>query len=366
MSSLSFLCLPQIAATSQKPLPAFAKVSRVENAGLLFTDNNAGVNGTDAGYSIPMRDRTLWLFGDVFLQNPISPHKPFTGGLSNCGLLVSSGHGPSRLKRYEFLTDRASGLARQLIPRQPDEDNKVRLWPFGGWYSTKERQVYLFYGLVRVTGSGPLDFRADGYGLAIADARHPSNLAFRRLLNANGSLLWWPAGGDRCVLGSAVVERGDSLYVFGFQKRGGRNYGKLARVKKDRVSDSRAYEYFSGTSGSPAWSPNPIESADVDGLADFPTELSVSYNAYLGGYLAVHSVNVGEKARLSLAPLPWGPYRSIGEIDTRHQPFAKAFCYAGKEHPELAEEHGRIVYLTYVDSSRYWLQLLKVTLAKVP
>jgi hypothetical protein len=104
--------------------------------------------------------------------------------------------------------------------------------------------------------------------------------------------------------------------------------------------------------------------ADVEGLSDFPTELSVSYNAYLGGFLAVHSVNLGEKARLSVAKEPWGPYRQIGEIDTRHQPFAKAFCYAGKEHPELAEENGRIVYVTWVDSSRYWLHLLKITLGK--
>jgi len=55
-------------------------------------------------------------------------------------------------------------------------------------------------------------------------------------------------------------------------------------------------------------------------------------------------------------------YRS--EIGSPHQAFASSFCYAGKEHPELAEQGGRVIYVTYVDNQRYWLQLLKVTLAK--
>jgi len=335
-----------------------ARVERVENCGLLFTDNRAGVNGTDAGYSIPMGGRTLWLFGDVFLQDPVATTKPFAGSLSNCGLLAAAGHGPDPLLRYNFLTDPATGLARQLIPRLPGEDEKVRLWPFGGWYSRAERKVYLYYGRVRVTGGGPLDFRPDGMGLAVADARQPEKLTFTRLKNVDGSLIWWPA--SRAVFGSAVMEREGWLYVFGYRNRGGRNVATLARVRSDRVADSSAYAYWRGD----GWSRDMALVADVEGLSDFPTELSVSYNAYLGGFLAVHSVNLGEKARLSVAKEPWGPYRQIGEIDTRHQPFAKAFCYAGKEHPELAEENGRIVYVTWVDSSRYWLHLLRITLGK--
>ena len=90
----------------------------------------------------------------------------------------------------------------------------------------------------------------------------------------------------------------------------------------------------------------------------------MAYNAYLGGYLAVHSVGISERMRLSLAPAPWGPYRPIAEIGAPHRALERAFCYAGKEHPELAQEHGRILYITYVDSERYWLQLLKVTLQR--
>jgi hypothetical protein len=114
----------------------------------------------------------------------------------------------------------------------------------------------------------------------------------------------------------------------------------------------------------PTWSRKHEDASDVEGLRDIPSELSVAYNRYLGGYLAIHSIGISDRIRLSLAPKPWGPYRQIAEIGAPHRAFEKAFCYAGKEHPELSEQGGKVVHVTYVDSQRYWLQLLKVTLER--
>jgi hypothetical protein len=341
------------------------KIESVRNAGLLFTNNQAGVTGVDAGYSIPIGSQTLWMFGDVFLEDPLAPSKQVVGALSNCGLLVPRGTGAAALNRHEFLTDPATNLARQLIPKLPGEDDKVRLWPFGGWHDQSARKVYLFYGRVRVTGNGPLDFHSDGQGLAAADTGNPKKLVFERLKDSRGELIWWPNAPDRPVFGSALLSRGEWVYVYGQRTAMGRRTAVLARVRSGHISDSRAYEYFAGQQdgGAPVWSPDPRNSADVPGLSDFPMELSVSYNAHLGGFLAVHSVNLTESVRLSTAAQPWGPFRQIGDIGARRQPFSKAFCYAGKEHPELSEDGGRIVYVTYVDNQRYWLRLLKITLS---
>ncbi len=353
-------------ASSTKPLALAGtpQVVKVENAGLLFTDNSAGVTGTDAGYSIPLAQESLWLFGDVFLQDPSSPSAASRGAVSNCALLAKAGTGVAPLHSYTFLTDPASGVARQVLPLLPGESKDLRFWPFGGWYSPAEKRVYLYYGQVRVTGGGPFDFRIEGHGLASADATVPSKIQFTRLPAQTKEPLWWNDGKESTLFGSAVIANasGDTLYIVGVQERGGRKYSKLARVPKAQIADSAAYTYFAGTPSSPRWSRQPSEAADVEGLTDFPNELSVAYNAYLGGYLAFHSIGVSDRARLCLAPTPWGPYRQIGEIATPHRAFAKAFCYAGKEHPELAEEHGRILYITYVDSDRYWLHLLKITL----
>lgn len=352
-----------IAALGWPPLAdADPGVERVENGGLLFTDNNAGVSGTDCGYSIAAGRSTLWLFGDVFLLAP-TPDRRYVGGVSNCGLLVPAGSGSGVLRRYRFLTDASTGLARQLIPNTPDETGRTRLWPEDGWYDAAHKRIYLYYAIVNTTGPGPFDFRVEGHGLARADAQDLAHITFTRLRGPRGSLVWWPSTG--ILLGNAVMQdpaEGGVLYVFGDGGSGGQHVGRLARVPVQRVEDPAAYEYYAGGTDKPRWSSSPSDAAPVEGLRDFPGEFTVSYNRYLGGYLAVQSVGLEERLRLLLASHPWGPYRQIAEIGAPHQAFAKSFCYAGKEHPELAEANGRIIYVTYVDSGRYWLQLLKVTL----
>jgi len=207
----------------------------------------------------------------------------------------------------------------------------------------------------------------EGYGIARAEVKLPNTLRLTRLKAPQGGWLWW-ARKDGLFFGVTVVfcpqRNGEYLYIVGVAEQGGRKVGKLARVPKDRIADLGSYEYFAGEIPPVHWSRSPADAADVEGLTDFPSELSVAYHPYLGGYLAVHSVGIEPRIRLSLALHPWGPYRQIAEIGAPHQAFAKSFCYAGKEHPELAEENGRILYITYVDQQRYWLQLLKVILSR--
>ncbi len=358
--AVMFAAFLAAAVTMQTP-----RVVSVENAGLLFTDNPAGVSGVDAGYSLPIGKETLWLFGDVFLLHPSDPQKRYVGSVSNTAL-VTSARTIAGLRRYRFLTDPATGLARQVIPNLPGEGNETRLWPGGGWYDAQARKVYLYWARIRTTGGGgPFDFRLEGHGLAAANASKPDEISFERLKTDAGDELWWPYADGKAVYGAAVVRgpeaRPSHLYIVGVLERDGRKIGKMVRVPTSSIAHSGAYEYFSGSPDHPTWSPDPSTAADIEGLADFPSELSVAYNRCLGGYLAVHSVGITDRIRLSLADNPWGPYRQIAEIGSPHRAFEKAFCYAGKEHPELAEQNGKVICVTYVDSQRYWLQMLRVT-----
>ena len=371
-ATMSLFLLCELAPNGNcQTAPSAPSVRSVENAGLLFTDNSAGVSGTDAGYSMPVSARqTLWLFGDVFLLNN-SPARNYDGFVSNCALLVPSGAGIEALRRYTFLTDAKTKLARRVLSEEVEEKNGLRYWPLGGWFDAKSKSTYLYFERVRTTSEGgPFGFKIEGHGLAVASAEKPEDLKFHRLpAQANQEKpqeIWWNVEKDGSIYGSAVVApaSGDFVYVVGEQNRDGKNRGKMARVPKAKLADRAAYTYFAGNSAAPKWSANVSEAADVEGLDEFPNELSVSYNAYLGGYLAVHSVGINEKIRLGLAPNPWGPYRTIGEIGAPHRALAKAFCYAGKEHSELSQDGGKIIYITYVDADRYWLQALKVILQK--
>lgn len=340
------------------PAHAVPRVVSSENGGLLFTDNQAGISGTDAGLSVPVGERTLWLFGDVFLLAPKDPKKPYVGGVSNCGLLAAGGSGAAPLRDYTVLTD-AKGLARSLIPNAPDEDDKIRLWPGASWYDSGRQRLFTFYGIVRILGEGTYNFRGEGTGLAVADVSRPLDLSYTRLKTSSG-WVWWPEEGPQ--FGTSLIADKDSryLYVAGRKAR----KGKMARVPRDRIADLSAWEYYAGGSDAPRWSRNVNDAADVAGLSDFPADFSISRNDYLDGYLAVHNIVLDDRIRISLAPHPWGPYTEIAVIGAPRQAFQDNPVYAGREHPELAEDGGRVIYLTYVDSRRYWLQLLKVTLAK--
>lgn len=355
---------------------AAPSVVSVENGGLLFTDNQAGVSGTDAGFSSPIGDKTLWIFGDVFLLDPKRPEKPYIGNVSNCGLLVPNGKGTAPLKRYKFLTEPAAGLARQLIPLESGEKDDTRLWPGGSWYDAAEKRLYLFYSGISILGEGTYNFRCNGWGLCVADVSKPEDIRFDRLKSgrpstpvvpssAQDASSWmWPSLDGKAVYGNATLDGGEWLYVYGARDTKPGSAARLARVRKSKVSEINAYEYFCGTPDAPKWSWEQENAVDLAGLKDFPSELTVANNRYLGGYLAVHTVILDDRIRLSLAPNPWGPFTKIAEIGAPRQAFTKSPCYAGKEHPELAEDGGRVVYITYVDQQRYWLQLLKVTLKR--
>ena len=332
-------------------------VEKVENGGLLFTDNQAGISGVDCGYSLPIGRRTLWVFGDVFLLHPTDPAKSYVGGVSNCGLLTGRGPGTAPLARYTVLTDPATGLARPLLPNRPDEDNHVRFWLFGAHHADGAHRLYQFYARIRTHGPGPFDFATEGHGLAAASTTNPEALTLERI-QAGGSDLWWPAAGP--LYGAAVAKQGEMLYVYGVDGRAPGKPGVIARVPAASVADRSAYRYR-GADG--AWQADPSAAAAVEGLSGF-SELTVAYNDYLGCWLAVHSVGIDQKVRLCLAPQPWGPFETLAEIGAPHRAFEKAFCYAGKEHPEMREQRGKVIYITYVDGQRYWLQLLKVTLAR--
>lgn len=361
---MTLFCVANVAlAGSSNARP---RIVKVENEGLLFTDNKAGVSGVDGYFSLPMGSETAWFFGDVFLLDPTSPEKQWLGDVSNCALLTPSGKGRRGLAEYHFLTNPKTGVARPVIANRPDEDNKTRFWPLAGHYDEQERAVYLYYTRVRFTDEGgPLGFKIIGYGLAKSDARNPDAMQFERLKTRGGNELWGRVQ-DVPIFGIAVASGapGTNLYVLGYREKKKDRPATLARVPKERIGDSSAYEYFAGTAESPRWSRNVSDAADIEGLSQIPSVISVAWNEYLGGYLAVHQVNTSERIEFCIAKEPWGPYEKIGEIGAPHKAFSKTFCYDGAEHPELEEENGRILHVTFVDSERYWQQMYRVILEK--
>lgn len=338
------------------------KVASARDLGLLFTENTVKMIGQDGAYSIPINDQeTLWVFGDTFIGTYDEMGRRIIERMPNStGLICRSKDAGSGLTDFIYLTDE-KGELRQLIPLLPDEASEVhRIWAMHG--CCIDGKIFLYYIRVRILPEGqwPYKFDVDGSGLAIA---HYPELIFQRIED-HGSTIFWR--NDEPLFGVAVlpVTADGFVYVYGSYYKDWQHHCALARVPFDSLGYISYYEYL--ISPKPEWSVDRTKTISI--MEGMPTEMSVSYNAHLSCYLAVHSLETTGKIVGRTAPHPWGPWSDPVVLWTPKVPLRNPLVYngplvyAGKEHPELAKENGRVIYLTCVEFEEYYPRLIEVTL----
>ena len=356
-------------------------VESARDLGPLFADNPHHMIGQDGAYSIPLGDETLWFFGDTLIGQrrpreslwfpggkPVGP-RDMTGlpgidrMINNTGLLVPVGEGPSVLRRFRYVCNETRQL-KNLLPLEGDEHpDRDRIWCQHG-VKVRDR-LYLSFIKVRMTDEPtpplPLGFEIVGSGLAVGSTR---DWNFRRVTRDGDSILW---GADEPHFATAFMfdPASGRVLLYGTVRRDGVQRCYLARVATDEMEDPRAYEYLN--SPAPRWG-RAVEQA-IPIFGGMPSELSVSFNEHLGCYLAVHSLDLTGKLVARTAPNAWGPWSEpltlwTVHVDSRDYPVPyPALIYAGKEHPEIAAEGGRKIYLTYIEFEEYFPHLVEVTLA---
>jgi hypothetical protein len=84
-------------------------------------------------------------------------------------------------------------------------------------------------------------------------------------------------------------------------------------------------------------------------LDHVPSGLSVSYDSYLGKYLAVHSGGNNDLV-LRWSAAPTGPFQQLGSIETIKAAAKAGFglTYDGLEHPTLRSSCDDTLYASYV------------------
>ena len=163
------------------------------------------------------------------------------------------------------------------------------------------------------------------------------------------------------------------IYILGIP--GGRSMGvKLGRVKKENIEHFDQYEYFTGKdeSGAPVFVQGKeglaaILDKDTGVIIEAPCgELSFAYNAYLGKWVSVNSIDKeGKGLTMRVADALWGdwsePYKICDSDD--FQPIAEGVSYGGQIHEKLTEENGKIFYIVVSQwMPTYNSCLIKVTL----
>ena len=372
---------------SPRPL----RVAAARDLGPQFTDNPHRMTGQDGAYSIPLGDpgpgqaaRVFWYFGDTLIgERPPGSlrdvfaglaaigqpqgHAPFERLPTNTGLVLPAQSGRGGLTDFQHITDE-HGEIRQLVPPGPDDrDEWDRMWCMHGVAlggspgDPSDQTLYLSYMHIRMREGtlGPFEmgFEIIGTGLAKGDTE---TWRFERLLHG-GEAMWWPY--PQPQFSAAILPADGWLYCYGVTgHESGVQQAYLARVRPEDIEDRDRYEYLVGPE--PTWGPDVSDAVPLfDGP---PNELSVSYNAYLGGYLAVHSFGTEGRQVGRTAPTPWGPWSAPTTLWTVEAAPDKKYpvaAYAGKEHPSLAEDGGRVIYLTYIEAEEYFPHLIEIELA---
>jgi hypothetical protein len=202
-----------------------------------------------------------------------------------------------------------------------------------------------------------VNFQLDGMGLARAQV---DDLRFARLTAPDGTRKFWK--GHEPSFGVFVERADDHLYLWGCLATG----MHLARTRSESIEDLAGYEYLvaAPTLDQPAVAPRWSKRFEATAkLFDaVPNEMSAAYNPYLRKHVAFHTLHRENKILMRTAPRITGPW-SAGEVVYQPERIKETdLIYAAKEHPELARKGGRVLYVTFVNSTTYVPQLIEVTL----
>jgi hypothetical protein len=355
-------------------------VRYVQDLGRQFENNPNRVAGMDGAYSIPVGKKILWFFGDTLIGERIEGeslwypggekigHENMAGTgkieemLTNTALLVPLDTGMKPLQNFNFLTRDTSRL-KQLIPYLAEEDpDQYRIWCLHG--IQLDEKIYLYYQKVEMLSEGdvlPVNFRVVGSGLAVG---YSTDWIFNRIMFNDQTLFWNEHQPQFAASVLYNIDNDGFVYCYGVLKNPeGIQQCYIARVKPEKIGNRNSYEYLVAENN--FWDRD-IKNAQVI-FEGMPNELSVSINKYLNCYLAVHSLDLTGKIVARTAPNPWGPWSDYTELyqvnvkRTIDLPYP-VLIYAGKEHPELSEDNGRILYITYIEFEEYFPHLIKVEL----
>jgi hypothetical protein len=330
----------------------------------LFTQADGWI-GADGAYSVPLgSERTLWLFSDTWVGH-VRDGRRVDATIVNNSIAVQQGRG-------------ADATVEFIVARDPDDQPRAWVEPDDGrgWFwlqagAAVDSGVVLFLAHIeRTDDPGVFGFRHFAQWLGVVDDSRvpPRDWSIRQLRLPN--TVFTP---ERVLtFGSAVLRRGDYLFVYGTDEEfhdGGRSrHLVVARVPVGRVADFTAWEYFvDGTWKSDGQHPSRL-------VPDMASECSVTYLADRQQYLLIYSEwGLSPRILARVAPEPVGPWSE--PVVVYECPEAawdrQIFCYAAKAHESLVA--GDQFILSYAansfdfwqvarDARLYWPRFVRVDL----
>lgn len=292
------------------------------------------VRGRDVGISAEIAGQVTWVLGDTILNSPAcdgSNLRTSTAGIDPPDGIVGN------LVEPVDACGAPAELMTPVVPRTPT-GARTAFWP-EAIVPTLDGRAAVFYDRMLIDGD---DWTVEATSVAeIA----PGSTTLDR---TNEVVLFGP--GERSYNAGNLVAGGFiHLYATELQPDLRTAY-YLARVPHARYRDRSAYTFWDGT----RWSASSAAAAKlrlggtgIDGSGGLGG-LTVSWNAYLGTYLMVHSEAFRQDVLLRTAPRPEGPWSVPTHLDVPDSTTDGGFGnYSAREHPHFASSGGRTIVVTY-------------------
>ena len=273
------LCALSLPALADEPGLSFREAEPLPQMNARF-ERTEGWIGADAAYSVALSpERRLWLFDDTWVGS-IRDGKRAGATMVNNSVALQDGIGDAEKLRFVIRSNPDQKAAALFTPA----DGAGWFWPQAGAYLNKK--LYLWLSQIEKTADpGVFGFRQVGQVLAVVENPNDDPASWRL---EQHKLPFTVFGAEReLTFGTAVLEDGDYLYVFGTDEemkpiRGGRHL-IVARVPVSAVEDFRAWKFYDGE----GWQTESRAARRlVGGMAG---ECSVSYLADFKRYVLVYT-----------------------------------------------------------------------------
>jgi hypothetical protein len=220
----------------------------------------------------------------------------------------------------------------------------------GSAFALNDREALIFFAASRW-------FATDQPGLARIAVDQPA----AQIVRASGTLFpeaVVPDGGTapwkpNFMTGAFVGDEPDGKYVYVYgcqanpdvmaEQSGGAQASpcRVARVPTANVSAGASYRFWNGKT----WGTDAHNASVV--ITGVISPLSVSYNKYLGKYLAVHTRLLNAVA-LQIADRPEGPWKLLSKFPTLESTVAYRTTINAVEHAELRDACQQVTYVSYI------------------
>jgi hypothetical protein len=308
------------------------------------------IRGRDGGYSTLFDGRSVWVFGDTPLNPESVDGSRWRSSTWGWTAKLDARHGVAiqePLDRNgapgEFLPFTPEELAynaahdRDAIP--DDQRSRWRLWPAPLVVDPATGKALVFYGKV-MARNGPLGFEAVGESIATWDTVERPLVRPEVAPGTKEPTLLFPAGDAPAA--TTALAAGGWLYTFRCPRDGLTFPCILARVAFPDALTRSAWRFFAGNG---RWTDDWHAAVRVMNASPLA---SVHWNEHLGRYLAVYNTPLANTIEIRTAEHLEGPWSNSRLVVAGRKPVSKdAGDYCGMAHAELAQDHGRVEFITY-------------------